>query len=53
MAHGQQVISRKIRFLKKEGKTQGQAVGQALGMARSGSLGLHAKRTAGRKPRKK
>ena len=32
-------ISRKIRHLKKEGKTQRQAVGQALGMARSGSLG--------------
>ncbi|KKK66582.1 hypothetical protein LCGC14_2962660 [marine sediment metagenome] len=41
-------ISRKIRHLKKEGKTQRQAVGQALGMARSGNLGPAAKRKAKR-----
>lgn len=48
-------VRRKIRKLKKEGKTQKQAVGQALGMARSKGLkvpaapGAHKKRKLKRK----
>lgn len=47
--HGHKRIGRKIKHLKKEGKTQKQAVGQALGMARQGSLGSAAKKVAGRR----
>ena len=48
---GRKAIGKKIRKLKKEGKTQKQAVGQALGQARQGDLGRGAKRTAGRRKR--
>lgn len=44
--HGEVAIGKKIKKLKKEGKTQDQAVGQALGMARAGDLGTAAKAEA-------
>lgn len=55
MAHkttGRTAISRKIRKLKGEGKSQEAAVGQALGQARQGDLGSSARRAAGSKPKR-
>ena len=51
--HGRAAIGRKIKKIKREGKTQKQAVGQALSQARQGDLGSAAKREAPPKRRKK
>ena len=51
--HGKVAIGKKIKKLKKEGKTQEQAVGQTLGMARAGDLGTAAKAEAPPEKKKK
>lgn len=48
---GRRAIGRKIKKLKREGKSQKQAVGQALGTARAGGLGSGAKKVVKRRPR--